>query len=369
MAILSHDVILDVLCRVGVKDLLRFRCVSKPWCSTIDGPDFIKRHLSHSLKTNTNLSLILRSSHTFSVDFDSLEASQRLKHPLEESDQWSCTQIFGSCNGLLALHNSDREELSLWNPSTTRTQMLPFTDMEFPPWSLGFQFIVYGFGYDPISDDYKLVRIVQFHGKDQDSNDYEVRVYSLRTDFWRRIKDFPFHLEYEYQSGVPANNALHWLASKKPDSDTHIFVAALDLETEEYRVIELPDSFAMGFYLSMTAMAGCLCLIADYHGYSDIWLMKEYGMKESWTKLVSVQQLKSGLPVLPVALSKTGDKLLLNIGSKFAWYDLISKMAENIRIGDVPHCSSAELLVQSLVPLNDNGEVRDRDMSGIIWYD
>ncbi|KAK8559719.1 hypothetical protein V6N13_016455 [Hibiscus sabdariffa] len=232
MASLSHDAILDVLCRLGVKDLLRFRCVSNPWCSTIDSPDFIKRH---SLKTNTNLSLILPSAYIFSVDFDSLEAPQRLKHPLDESDEGKGTEILGSCHGLLALINGDDDyEISLWNPSTRRSQMLPFTDIEFPPWSLGFQFIVHGFGYDPISDDYKLVRMVQFHGKDQDSVDSEVKVYSLRTNSWRRVKDFPFYHTNQYQIGVLVNNALHWVASKKRESDTRSFVAAFDLETEEY---------------------------------------------------------------------------------------------------------------------------------------
>ncbi|KAK9015217.1 hypothetical protein V6N11_006334 [Hibiscus sabdariffa] len=363
MASLSHDAILDVLCRLGVKDLVRFRCVSKPWCSTIDSPDFIKRHLSHSLKTNTNLSLILPTAYIFSVDFDSLETPQRLKHPLDESDEGKGTDILGSCHGLLALMNGDDDyEISLWNPSTRRSQMLPFTDIEFPPWSIGFQFIVYGFGYDPISDDYKLVRMVQFHGKDQDSVDSEVKVYSLRTNSWRRVKDFPFYHKDQYQIGVLANNALHWVASKKRLSDTRSFVAAFDLETEEYRVIELPDCLDMGFHMSLNdmegdvslvAMGGCLCLIANCWGaYVDIWVMKEYGVKESWTKLISAKQTQHLPTVSPLALSKTGDKMLLNVGRKFIWYDLISKKAEIVSIGDVPSCSRAEVLVQSLVPLN-----------------
>ncbi|KAE8660313.1 hypothetical protein F3Y22_tig00116954pilonHSYRG00143 [Hibiscus syriacus] len=371
MATLSHDVIHDVLCRLGVKDLLRFRCVSKPWCSLIDDPDFIKCHLSHSLKTNTNLSLILRDCNLVSVDFDSLKTVQRLKHPLDESDEGNGTEILGSsCNGLLALYNV-HEEIGLWNPSTRKSQMLPATKIEFPPWAFCVQFIVYGLGYDPVSDDYKLVRMVQFFGKDDDSFDSEVKVYSLSTNCWRRIQDFPYYLKYKRSYGVLANNALHWVVSKRPESDTQSFVIAFDLRTEEYRVVELPNGLDMSFHMNLKSMGGCLCLIANYWEVHvvDIWIMKEYGVKESWTKLISVKHSKS-FPsfefVLPLAFSKNGDKVLLNVDdNKFVWYDLRSKRVDKVRIGGLPRLFEVEMLVESLVPLNGNRAMTNKKQQNV----
>ncbi|OMO84749.1 hypothetical protein COLO4_21873 [Corchorus olitorius] len=165
---IPHDVITEILCRLDVEDLLRYRCLSKRYCCLIDSPDFIKHHLSHSLKTDTHLSLILRDSELYSVNFDSLESAKKLKHPLDENDEGNGTEILGSCNGLLALLGDyGGEKVALWNPSTRKSQMLPVSEIEFPPYNFSCcQFITYGLGYDPNSDDYKFVRMVQFYGQD-----------------------------------------------------------------------------------------------------------------------------------------------------------------------------------------------------------
>ncbi|XVF04731.1 hypothetical protein REPUB_Repub05bG0110400 [Reevesia pubescens] len=131
-----QDLITEILSRLGVEDLLRFRCVSKLWCSLIDSHDFIKLHLSHSLKTKTHRSLILQdrhSSYLYSLDLDSLKTSRKLHHPLDQNDEGTTSKILGSCNGLLALSQSDYFEedlrITLWNPSTRKSQTLPATEI------------------------------------------------------------------------------------------------------------------------------------------------------------------------------------------------------------------------------------------------
>ena len=42
---LPDEVVLDILARLPVKSLLRFRCVCKPWYSSIANPNFITTHL------------------------------------------------------------------------------------------------------------------------------------------------------------------------------------------------------------------------------------------------------------------------------------------------------------------------------------
>ncbi|TYJ20806.1 hypothetical protein E1A91_A08G021900v1 [Gossypium mustelinum] len=354
MATLPHEMTIEILLRLSVKDLLRFKCVSKPWCSSIDDPDFIKLHLFHSVKTNTNHSLILRHCeyHFFSVNYDSLKTTQRLNHPLGE--QKTPIKILGSCNGLLALID-DNGRIFLWNPSTRKSQVLPSSEIEFSSPSIFFPRSTYcGFGYDPISDDYKLVRMVQVHGKNNSYLHSEAKVYSLRSNSWRRIKDFCFYLSFYREFGFLADNALYWMVLKTPQSGNKSLVG-FDLGTEEFRFVELPDScLNKRVCMNMKAMGGYLCLITTYTEFNDdvvdIWIMKE-----SWIKLISWKKSESilGFPiVIPLAFSKSGDKVLFSIAlHKFVWYVLGSKRVENVGIRGLPSSFDVGLYVESLVPL------------------
>ncbi|KAH1108846.1 hypothetical protein J1N35_012614 [Gossypium stocksii] len=363
MAALPHELTINILLHLSVKDLLRFKCVSKPWCTSIDNPDFIKHHLSHSLKTNTNHSLLLRHCgyHFFSVNCDSLKTTQTLKYQLGEPKK--SFRILGSCNGLLALEN-DNQRIFLWNPSTRKSQVLPSTEIG----RAGFT--CYGFGYDPISDDYKVVRMVQ-SGKDYSGHcRYGAEVYSLRSNCWRRIKDVCFYLQLHERFGFLANNAIHWRAFKTPQSGKEN-LAGFDLASEEFRSVELPD-FCLDepFWFGIEAMGGYLCLSAVHSELGDIvadvWIMKEYGVKDSWIKLISWNQ-PHYIPsvVVPLAFSKNGKKVLFNIGykwfsfgerDKFVWYDVGSERVENVEIRGLPSKFDVHLYVESLVPLNSNAQ-------------
>ncbi|GMN36514.1 hypothetical protein TIFTF001_006094 [Ficus carica] len=83
---LPWEIIVDILFRLPVKDLLRYRSVAKSWCSLIDGPDFVKLHLDHSKEANSNLAAILsESNNLFWVDLDVLsDAAVKLNHPFDD---------------------------------------------------------------------------------------------------------------------------------------------------------------------------------------------------------------------------------------------------------------------------------------------
>lgn len=115
--LLPLDVIIDILILLPVKSLLRFRCASKSFHSIIDGQDFVKLHLNHSLETSSNLRVVtsfLGSTRFYSLSSDSLGHGFNIDLPVYFRDPHD---VIGSCNGLLALKNYPKG-IILLNPST-----------------------------------------------------------------------------------------------------------------------------------------------------------------------------------------------------------------------------------------------------------
>jgi F-box interacting protein len=369
MSSLPDEVILEILSRLPVKPLLCFRCVSKPWLALIDSPQFIKLHLKQSLKTTTNLSLILGDGYLYSSDFDSLDTAIELDHPLKTPHYE--TEIVGSCNGLLCLSNK-KEDVALWNPSTRKYRKLPVTTLEFAPDGYDFcQYTVSGFGYDETSDDYKVVRSVRLYLADNLSSGSEV--YSLKNDSWRRLPDYPYNLRYLRAFAMLVSGALHWLVTSKAESNRTNLILAFDLGVEEYRLVPRPDFSDKDCHMNVGVLGGCLTIYcSNYINRLDVWVMKDYGVKESWTKLFTAMEpfsildpfwISSFQDERPVAYSKSGGEVLLeqfrmeDKNQRLVWYDLKNnKKVKNVKIQGAPDKFHADICCGSLVPLGGNRE-------------
>ncbi|XP_042512967.1 F-box protein CPR1-like [Macadamia integrifolia] len=363
---LPEELILDILSRLPVKSLLRFRCVSKPWCILITDPSFIKMHLNRSLATNTNLTLIYRNSIDFySVDLDAWE----FNHPLK-SQFFRPTRLLGSCNGLLCILNCE-DDTFLWNPSTTMHQKLPLIPIDHTLYDYA-----YGFGYDPITDDYKVLRVVGFHSNDHSWHS-KVMVYSLRNNSWRRIEDMQFpSISLEWMRGLLVNSALHWVTE---DWTGHGFLVSFDLTDEEYREMPLPDIVDYDFVddkflMKVGVLGGQLCLVCSFSFRVEIWVMKDYGVRESWVKMFSNEEhfvIWQFYYLTPVCYSKNGEFILRRGGrcGSLILYDPHRGMASNLR----NYCpDDIEICVGSLVPINmpkmelNKKKMEEKETKGII---
>ncbi|XP_055962125.1 F-box protein CPR1-like [Mercurialis annua] len=358
MSNLPLEMIADILRRLPPKNLLCCRSVSKPWRSLIDSPTFIYLHLSHSLHTASNLSIILKNSELYSLSFDSPHRIKLLDHPLMCYNH--SIKILGSCNGLLCISNIV-DDIALWNPSIRTYRVLPYLPVELKRYfgMCSCRVSVFGFGYDCVFHDYKVVRIAQFSGVDRKSFESEVKVFSLRKNFWRRIADMPYCVLYPGENGVYANGALHWLVSRSPDFDVANIIVALDLGVEGYKEVPQPEFADVQFKTEIGALRGCLCLLANFHYERvDVWVMKEYMVKESWRKLISIasQEVIGTLRSLkPLAYSESGNEVLIEHNDvHLFWYDLRRRKVSNIWIQDMPITFKSESCVGSLVAVNAN---------------
>lgn len=313
--------------------------------------------MQKSAETKTHFTLLLRKGpNLFSVDLDAPNDAVELPHPLMcYSNE---IKVLGSCNGLLCICNV-AEDIAFWNPSMKAHRLLPFLPSErirAPGMCIRVP-RVYGFGYDVVNDDYKLVRVSQFIGLDYLSFESEVKVFSLRTNEWKGIQDLPYALCYTKKMGVHVNGFLHWVVIRKLGVDENELVVALDLVAESYNEVPLPELMNNQFQMDLGVLNGCLCIVANYKDVDvEVWVMREYGVQDSWSKIVKLgqsEELRSLKLVRPLTYSKCGGYILFeNDHERLFLYDLKGQRVKDVKICGMPDTFEALVCLSSLVSVN-----------------
>ncbi|PON47082.1 F-box domain containing protein, partial [Parasponia andersonii] len=108
------DMIKEILLRLPIKSLLRFRGLCKQWRDLIQHPDFIKVHMSRATP-------LLVSNRDFITHSDF--ASTASHHPANPSDPYYQFSILGICEGLVVEIPPDI--LQVRNPATRQALVLP----------------------------------------------------------------------------------------------------------------------------------------------------------------------------------------------------------------------------------------------------
>ncbi|XP_071711658.1 F-box/kelch-repeat protein At3g06240-like [Rutidosis leptorrhynchoides] len=289
------EIIESILRRVPAKSLGRFKSVSKPWCSLISNPKFIKTHLltnqnNHKHKTPKLILISDTTKSLYSLDINT-ETAKELTFPPHQI-LWE--EILGSCNGLV-LAKDENDTVFIINPTTRDLSKVPVSPFALPARE---SFVMYGFGYDSCTEDYKVISI-SFWDTDNEYNpdctDMLVNVYSLRNDTWKNLDNSPYdHAVGNLISGVLVNEKLHWLTSTRSGYSSTI--AAFSLSNEEFNEIELPDSIEndRAVFNELVELGGKLGMFGTILG-NEMWVMDEYGVSESWRKIEVV-----GIDIDPV---------------------------------------------------------------------
>lgn len=312
---LPQELIADILSRLPVKSILRFRCVSKSWLCLISSPHFIKSHLTISTKVNNQArhGLLLApidaptelyTCSLYSVLYQrSPVNAESVQLPLQS--KYPRLSFVGCCNGLVCISEGSRD-LILFNPSTRKSKILPNSGID----AGKFKHMTYGFGYDEIPDDYKVVAIGYFCPYGMACQTI-VKVYSLRTNSWKNIQGYEGGF-ISSCSGVFVNGALHWLVVSEDGSSFSSQIVSLNLATETYGEILLPDYEKGNVALTPGVLEGNLCVFYNYYEVKfDVWVMKEYGLKESWNKLAGIPySVNFKGRASPLFVSEAGEILL-----------------------------------------------------------
>ncbi|XP_030931004.1 uncharacterized protein LOC115956869 [Quercus lobata] len=107
--------------------------------------------------------------------------------------------------------------------------------------------LYYGFGYDPTTDDYILVRVLYLEeeeGDDLKNDQLMVQIYTLGTGTWRNVTNpgpgslsaFP-----ENHLSVFVNGAVHWITSIEDDYIIYV-ILSFDRRNNSFHEMALPGS-------------------------------------------------------------------------------------------------------------------------------
>jgi hypothetical protein len=99
---------------------------------------------------------------------------------------------------------------------------------------------LHGFGFDPLTADYKLLRISWLVTLQNPFYDPQVRLFSLKTNSWKIIPTMPYALQYVQTMGVFVENSIHLIMTKKLDESYPCLIVAFNLTLEIFNVVPLP---------------------------------------------------------------------------------------------------------------------------------
>ncbi|KAI3948696.1 hypothetical protein MKW92_014354 [Papaver armeniacum] len=238
----------DILVKLPVKSLVRFKSVSKTWKSFIEeDSSFIQSHLSRSeaqLVITTTCGGYSLKVFSPKDGFQGGEAIHQVTLP------WPLgATVPRPIHGLFCfIDHTDNYATRIYNLATRQATPWAQTCVPAQRGAWVTQTPTYGFGFDPLTKTYKLVCVWEI-ARDSICS-YEVdHICEVLTvgageggNQWRKIDEVPPVQLYE-PAGVYANGSIYWRNAGKSlslDPDEELIVA-FDVGAEKFRVIQIPD--------------------------------------------------------------------------------------------------------------------------------
>ncbi|GAB2232337.1 hypothetical protein Droror1_Dr00011369 [Drosera rotundifolia] len=359
------EILAEILSRLPVDTLLRFRCVSKVLRSLIENPNFIPLHLANYTRNPLNhhhhpnprivsweyvarfdgpSSVVIRRSDTF---------ENIMQIVPDFGEKW----VGGYVNGLMMLYHPIDMDIVIVNPSIRRWMRLPPS----PLW--GTHMMDAGIGF--VDGNYKVVGIMapvcfwRLGAVDLEKVDrFYVGIYSFRDHSWRSIEvSLPYFPPDN--AGAPAflNDVVHWIGYDV-ELPTWSSARYIDNRVISFNLVtEMLDYFELPKYRGnvsprnskVNVMDQFLALFDLFSEEVCIWVMEGYGKVESWTRRYTIDILYSQF----VRLEKNDELLLVQEYDGLHIYDVKTKKLDTVRgIGGV-EMRYANFHVESLALLTE----------------
>lgn len=331
MSSLPADILVDILSRLPAKDLCRYKCVKKSWLGLISHPRFAKLHLSRNNKKTTLIASAAGAKHLHHLDVETISPEDDFITVSPINFPWSkldpdrhieSIHCIGCCNGLLCVVTQPYGVV-LFNPVTgelNQASPVPNRTDEDPP-------LLQGFGYVEETDDYLFVKV-------EEEQEF-VEIYSFRNGKWKSVEtNVRGYYRAMFCQSVSTNRAVHFVVK----FNDVVLLLAFDFVDEEFTAVPMHAEFdtrVYGYY-GVGLLNDKLCFSVERKGQTtnQLWVLKEYGVTASWTRVLETEPEFYLLP-----LCYLGDKImfLVNmvqvafIDPKDGKYKLIEVRGEHTR--------------------------------------
>ncbi|KAL8139361.1 hypothetical protein V2J09_005382 [Rumex salicifolius] len=361
---LPEDLALMILLRLPVKSLSRFKSVSKSWCTLIRDPSFIAKHIKFNsyrdflLVTHLDQSA---NSQVFSFfTHQTFEPAGSLVHNLNRIQGNSLfVQILGPCNGVFCLFDG-KETIALWNPAIKELQIVPPSDV-IPPPNAGTLDTCIGFGFDPKTEDYKVLAFKHLCTHSVNAMAH-AELYSLQSNSWKLVDVAD---EFQPLGNLPISafnpsidGVFSWF-----EMDDHVdkVIFSFDMSKAVFMKTHLPDYGipSKRVHGKLVSFKNSLAFIHDYSlgetakGF-DVWILGEYGSMSSWTKYLTIGPVAE--VKVPLGFLKSGELLFEDIHGELICYDSTTEAMKKLNVGGAKNSLSIFHYRESLVSVKTGKE-------------
>jgi F-box interacting protein len=303
---LGSDLEIEILIRLPVKSLMRFKCVEKSWNILIKNPSFVNRWRRHNSKYDKGHSLMIyhRPIDGFKPPYITLLSCDGGDGGEELERIYFCSlfpgnqsvdriETYGNCNGVFFLkafyRNSTLGQLILWNPTTKQVHLIPpapsFCHSKYDD-------SLYGFCAfnDDCNINFKVVRLQQCAHVEKMIIPSGAEVYDLSTKSWTPVHHPPpfnrIPVRY-YPSYTPVVNCVyHWIVTV--DLHTTSNIICFDFHNNQFHQLKAPCRHVKHSSENIAEIKGSLAYVLEYHHPSpiqlEIWIMDQ----NRWTKMYNI---------------------------------------------------------------------------------
>ncbi|KAI3869293.1 hypothetical protein MKX03_010509 [Papaver bracteatum] len=259
------DILLDILIRILLKSIVRFRCVNHSWNRKLKCHKFLKERNGYAVEMGKFNLMIHHHNDIYTFNYNSslsrCEQSSHIEYPVEST--MFGIEVLGCCNVLGLLKHVNKFNfyvLILWNPTTNECKRIP----------------------SPLIEPKRALH----------DGWCEVQVYTLKANLWRKFDNVEIHgFYYPKMSNMgpcPVNGGFHWIVQvERSDFLDGFFLLRFEFETEELNAVRLLPDFDVDARINVIRVRE----------------FKESEEEESWTKLFTIELRKHFGPFASLQMS------------------------------------------------------------------